>query len=109
MSAKALLTTSSTALALKPGILQQLVAVGDIGLVMLVVVKFERFLRHIGLKRIVGIGKGGKFESHRRRPPYAASFEREPYLVAWVPWRKKHGYPAQAPRSCHDKSRYRPL
>jgi hypothetical protein len=32
---------------------------------MLVVVELEGFLRHVGAKRVIGIGQGGQFESHR--------------------------------------------
>ena len=43
----------------------QLVAIVDIGLVVQVVVIFERFLRHAkGSKRVMGIGKIGKREGH---------------------------------------------
>ena len=33
---------------------------------MLVVMEFERFLRHVGLQRIVGVGQFGQGERHRR-------------------------------------------
>ena len=42
----------------------QLVAVVDIGLVVLVVVILERLLRHVRLQRLVVVGKIGKGESH---------------------------------------------
>src|SRR5581483_8425903 len=51
-------------LALEFGPLQQVVAVGHIGLVMLVVVKFQRFLRHMRREGVVGIGKVGEREGH---------------------------------------------
>ncbi|MND50427.1 hypothetical protein D3C80_413940 [compost metagenome] len=46
----------------------ELVAVVDIGLVVLVVVIFERLLRHEGNERFVIIGKCGKFEGHWSTP-----------------------------------------
>ena len=52
------------ALAFELGALEQLVAGVDIGLVVLVVMKFERLLRHIGLQRVIGIGKFGECERH---------------------------------------------
>ena len=51
--------------ALKPAAFQQLVAVVDIGLVVLVVVIFERLLRHVRRERVIGIGQVGQFERHR--------------------------------------------
>ena len=42
----------------------QLVAVVDIGQVMLVVVKLQRLSRHVRRQRVVGIGQIGKFEGH---------------------------------------------
>ena len=51
-------------LALEFGPLEQVVAVGHIGLMMLVVVKFERFLRHMRREGVIGIGKVGKREGH---------------------------------------------
>ena len=47
----------------------QLVAVVDIGLVVQIVVEFERFLRHAKrCQRIMGIGQIGKGESHVSSP-----------------------------------------
>jgi acetylornithine deacetylase/succinyl-diaminopimelate desuccinylase-like protein len=43
------------AFAFQPGAFEQLIAVVDIGLVVLVVMVFEGFLRHIGRKRVVGV------------------------------------------------------
>src|SRR5690606_30520222 len=37
----------------------------DIGVVVLVVMELERFGRHVGLQRIVGVGKVRQLESHR--------------------------------------------
>ena len=52
------------ALALEFRTLQQLVAGGDIGLMVLVVVVFERLGRHIRLKRVICVGQLGKAEGH---------------------------------------------
>ena len=46
----------------------ELVARVYIGLVVLVMVELERFLRHEGLQRLVIIGQFGKFESHWSTP-----------------------------------------
>lgn len=46
------------------GAFQQIIAVVDIGQVMLVVVKLQRFLRHVGLECIVCVRQIGKFEGH---------------------------------------------
>ena len=45
---------------------QQLFAIGDVSLVVLVVVEFERFRRHIGAQRIVSVGQRwkGEFGGH---------------------------------------------
>src|SRR5262249_53921878 len=43
---------------------KQLVAVVDIGLVMLVVMIFERLARHVGGEGIVGIGEVGQRKGH---------------------------------------------
>jgi hypothetical protein len=43
---------------------EQLVACLHIRVVVLVVMIFERFSRHIGLQRIVGIGKFGELKRH---------------------------------------------
>src|SRR5471030_2860862 len=51
--------------ALKPAADQQLVAVVDIGLVVLVVVIFERLARHVGRQLIIGIGQLGQRERHQ--------------------------------------------
>src|SRR5450631_362532 len=51
-------------LALEFGAFQQIVAVGHIGLVMLVVVEFQGFLGHMGRKRVIGVRKGGEREGH---------------------------------------------
>src|SRR3981081_760076 len=51
-------------LALELGALQHIVAVGHIGLMMLVVMVFQRFLRHMGRKRVIGIGQVGKRKGH---------------------------------------------
>ena len=60
----ALLDDVLEALALQARAFQQLVAVGDIGLMVLVVVVLEGFLRHVGLQRLVIVRQGGKFKSH---------------------------------------------
>ena len=52
-------------LAFQPGAFEQLVAVVDIGLVVLVVVIFERLARHVGRQRVVGIGQVGQLERHQ--------------------------------------------
>jgi hypothetical protein len=44
------------------GALGQIIAVVDIGEMVLVVVVFERLTRHVGRERIVGIGKIGQRE-----------------------------------------------
>jgi hypothetical protein len=49
----------------KTGFSGQLVAVVDIGLVVLVVVILQRLFRHVGLQGLVVIGQGGQFKSHR--------------------------------------------
>jgi hypothetical protein len=46
-------------LAFEFGPLDRVVAVGDVGLVMLVVVKLQRFLGHVGRKGVVGVGQIG--------------------------------------------------
>ncbi len=51
-------------LAFEPAAFQQLVAVVDIGLVVLVVVIFERLARHIGRQCIMGVGQIGQLERH---------------------------------------------
>src|SRR5229473_6692756 len=51
-------------LALEFGAFQQIVAVGHVGLMMLVVMIFQCFLGHMGLKCIIGVRKGGKREGH---------------------------------------------
>src|SRR3954469_12975239 len=53
------------ALALEFRALQESVAGVDVGRVMLVVVKLERLLRHVGLEGVVGIGQIGQSERHR--------------------------------------------
>lgn len=52
------------ALAGEVGGFEQLVAGVDIGLVVLVVVKLEGFLRHVGPQRVVGVGQLGQSERH---------------------------------------------
>ena len=44
------------------GALGQLIAVVDVGKMMLVVVVLERLARHVGRERIIGIGKLGQRE-----------------------------------------------
>src|SRR5258707_12490494 len=51
-------------LALEFGAFEQIIAVGHIGLMMLVVMIFQGFLRHMGRKRVIGIRKGGKRKGH---------------------------------------------
>src|SRR5260370_11850205 len=51
-------------LALEFGAFQQVVAVGHVGLMMLVVMIFQGFLGHMGMKRIIGVRKAGKREGH---------------------------------------------
>lgn len=51
-------------LALEFGAFQQSVAVGHVGLMMLVVMIFQCFLGHVRLKHIIGVRKGGKREGH---------------------------------------------
>ena len=46
------------------GFFSQLVAVGHIGLMMLVMVILERFLRHEGCESLIVIRKRRQFESH---------------------------------------------
>ena len=77
MSAKAFLQISSIDSDGERRILQQVVAVGDIGHVMLVVVELEGFLRHVGAERVIGIGQGGEFKGHVR-----SSLKWTSYLVA---------------------------
>src|SRR5258708_39901432 len=50
--------------ALEFGALEQIIAVGDVGLMMLVVMIFQRFLRHMGRKRVIGIRQIGKRKGH---------------------------------------------
>ena len=52
-------------LALEAAALEQLVAVVDISLVVLVVMIFERFAGHIWRERIVGVGQIRQLECHR--------------------------------------------
>ena len=58
------LTTSSSDLPSQSAAFEELVAVVDIGLVMLVVMIFERLARHVGGERVVGIRQVGQFERH---------------------------------------------
>jgi len=51
-------------LSFEAGAFQQLVAVGDIGLMVLVVMKFKRLARHERRKGVIVIRQGGQFESH---------------------------------------------
>jgi hypothetical protein len=44
--------------------LDRVIAVGDVGLVMLVVVKFQRFLRHVGRKGVMGVGQIRERKGH---------------------------------------------
>ena len=46
----------------------QVVGGGHIGLVVLVVMEFERLARHVRNKRVVGIGKVGQGECHWSSP-----------------------------------------
>src|SRR3954469_19224849 len=46
------------------GALERVVAVGDIGLMMLVVVEFERFLRHELSEGVIGVGEWGQRKGH---------------------------------------------
>jgi hypothetical protein len=55
-------------LAFHSGFGGELVAVVDIGLVVLVVVVFQRLLRHEGLQCLVVIGQWGQFKSHGHTP-----------------------------------------
>jgi hypothetical protein len=48
----------------KRRILQQVVAIGHIGHVVLVVMKLQGFLRHERAKRIIGVRQGRQFEGH---------------------------------------------
>ena len=48
--------------------LQQVVSSRDIGIVMLVVMVFQRLLGHVGLERIVGVGQGRQGEGHEGTP-----------------------------------------
>ena len=68
MLAEGLLDDFFEALALEAAVLEQVIAVGDVGLVMLVVVVLERFLAHVRTEGIIGIGQGRKFESHSESP-----------------------------------------
>ena len=49
----------------RPFLLQHRVGLGDIGLVVLAVVEFERFRRHVRGERVLGIGQFGQLEGHR--------------------------------------------
>jgi len=46
------------------GPLDRVIAVGHIGLVMLVVVEFQGFLRHMGREGVMGVRQIGKREGH---------------------------------------------
>ena len=46
----------------------ELVAVVDIGLVMLVVMELQCFRRHVGLQSVVGVWQVGEFEGHGTSP-----------------------------------------
>ncbi|MNT64508.1 hypothetical protein D3C72_2024140 [compost metagenome] len=50
----------------QPRAFQQLFAIGHVSLVVLVVMIFERFSRHVGAERIIGVGQGrqGEFRGH---------------------------------------------
>ena len=60
----ALLDDLFQALALEAGAFQELVAVGHVGLMVLVVVILQRLLGHVGLESLVVVRKGRQFESH---------------------------------------------
>ena len=53
-------------LAFPLGALEQIVAVVDIGQMVLVVMIFERFLGHVGGQGVVSVGEIGKRKGHRR-------------------------------------------
>ena len=55
-------------LALPFGAFQRIVAVVDVGEMMLVVVEFESFRRHVGFQRVVRIGQIGQREGHEMAP-----------------------------------------
>ena len=46
------------------GPLERVVAVGDIGLMMLVVVIFQRFLRHVLAEGVIGVREWGERKGH---------------------------------------------
>jgi hypothetical protein len=46
------------------GPLDRVISVGDVGLMMLVVVEFQRFLRHMGGKGVIGVRQIGQREGH---------------------------------------------
>ena len=52
-------------LALILGASKQLIAVFDVGEVMLVVVELQRLGRHKGCQRVIGIGKVREFQCHK--------------------------------------------
>ena len=54
------------ALALELRAFQQVVAVVDVGRMVLVVVELQRLLRHVGLQGVIGVRQFGKGEGHRR-------------------------------------------
>ena len=66
--AEALLDDGLEVLALVVGAFDEVVQLVHVSLVMLVVVIFERFGRHVRLKRVVIIGKGWEFECHDGSP-----------------------------------------
>src|SRR5690606_27966339 len=91
------------ALVLVLGIRQQLVAGVDIGLVVDVVVEFERLARHaMRGQRVVRVGKVGQFESHgvlsvlcsRAGCGLPASQLYRPGCRAWKGKPVRHGAPA---------------
>src|SRR6185437_3536603 len=46
------------------GPLDRIIAIGHVGLMMLVVMIFERFLGHVGRKGVMGVRQVGKREGH---------------------------------------------
>ena len=71
-------------LALPFGPFQRIIAVVDIGEMMLVVMEFEGFRGHVGFQRVVRIGQIGQREGHETAPWEVGAKSETRVMVA--PW-----------------------
>ena len=71
-------------LALPFGPFQRIIAVVDVGEMMLVVMEFESFRRHVGFQRVVRIGQIGQREGHEMAPWEVGGEIGNPVMAA--PW-----------------------